>query len=149
MGLVLWGMALDAVRKTLAAVGLGLVYSTILLGFALALEAWWPLWAFWGLTLNRLTNALLAGKAAKEARTRVANDWATSVAWYLLWVIATSLLWVPALGITPGVVAAAGLPGEGLWVAQPQRVVVAGAGYFLCQAWVELRGQALVTVKHS
>jgi hypothetical protein len=149
MGLVLWGMSLGAVKRTLAAVGFGAFYSLFLVGFALALGVWWPVWAFWGLTLNRLTNALLGGKAARAARARLTNDWVTSVALYLLWVLTTSLVWVPALGITPDAVASAALPGKGLWVDQPQRVIVAAAGYFLCQAWAELRGQALVTVKHA
>ena len=149
MGSVLWAPSLGAAKKTLAAAGFGVMYSTILVGFALAIGAWWPVWAFWGLTLNRLTNALLARRPAKETRARMAGDWATSAALYLLWVFATTLLWVPALGITPEVVAAARLPGTGLWVQQPHRVVVAGAGYFLCQAWVELRGRALIHAKHS
>ena|SRR5215510_5451123 len=149
MGFVLWGTALGAVKKTLAAVGFAVFYSLFLVAFALALGVWWPVWAFWGLTLNRLTNALLGGKAAKAARARLTNDWVTSVALYLLWVLTTAIVWVPALGITPDVVASAALPGKGLWVDQPQRVIVAGAGYFLCQAWAELRGQALVQVKHA
>jgi hypothetical protein len=148
MGLVLFGMSLTVVKKALAAVGLGLVYSTILVGFALSIEAWWPLWTFWGLTFNRLTNALFSGRAGRQARTRITNDWATSAAWYLLWVFST-LLPFPALGITPEVVASAGLPGRGLWVEEPHRVIVAGAGYFLCQAWAELRGEAFIKLKHS
>jgi hypothetical protein len=149
MGWVLWGTSFDALKKTLAAAGLGLMYSTVLTSIALAIGAWWPLWAFWGLTLNRLTNALLSRKAAKEVRARVTADWATSAVLYLLWVSATTVLWVPALGVTPQVVAAAGLPGTDLWVEQPYRVVVAGAGYFLCQAWVELRGTPLIGAKRS
>src|SRR5262245_56907878 len=149
MGSVLWAPSLGAVKKTLAALGFRAMYSTILVGFALAIGVWWPVWAFWGLTLNRLTNALLARTGTKEVRTRIANDCATSAALYLLWVFATTLLWVPALGITPDVVAAARLPGTGPWVSEPHRVVGAGAGYFLCQAWIELRGKPLIRAKHS
>ena len=149
MGLVLWGSSFGVVKKTLATLGLGAFYTTFLVAFALATEAWWPVWAFWGLTVNRLTNALLSRKGGKQARANVANDWVTSAAFYLLWVIGTSFLWIPALGITPAVVAAAALPGKGLWVEQPYRVVVAGAGYFLCQAWCELRGGGLLGAKHS
>jgi hypothetical protein len=148
MGLVLLGMSPSVAKRTLAAVGFGLVYSAILLGFALSIGAWWPLWSFWGLTFNRLTNTILGGDASRRAQARIANDWATSAAWYLLWLFST-LLPFPALGITPEVAASAGLPGEGLWVREPHRVLVAGAGYFLCQAWVELRGEALIKLKQS
>src|SRR5262249_62117602 len=85
MGSVLWSPSLDAVKKTLAALGFGLMYSTILVGFALAIGAWWPVWAFWGLTLNRLTTALLARPGTKEGRAAIADDSATSAALYLLW----------------------------------------------------------------
>jgi hypothetical protein len=148
MGVVLFRMSPSVVKRALAGVGFGLVYSAILLGFALSIGGWWPLWSFWGLTFNRLTNAILGGQAGQPAQARMANDWATSAAWYLLWLFST-LLPFPALGITPEVVASAGLPGEGLWVREPHRVLVAGAGYFLCQAWVELRGEALIKLKES
>jgi hypothetical protein len=144
MSLVLWGMKLGVVRKTLAALGVGVGYTMLLVGFALAVEAWWPVWAFWGLTLNRLTSALLSPKGAGKTRTRLANDWVASGILYILWVFATIPPWVPALGITPDVVAAAGLPGTGPWPEEPYRVLVAGAGYFLCQAGRELSDGAFL-----
>ena len=141
MGLMLWGTTLGAVKKTLATLGLGVFYTTFLVAFAHGTGAWWPVWAFWGLTVNRLTNALLSREAAGKARARITNDWVTSAAMYLLWVFATIPPWVPALGITPEVIASADLPGRGSWVEQPYRVVAAGAGYFLSQAWLELGGR--------
>jgi hypothetical protein len=149
MGFVLWGTSFGAVKKTLATLGLGAFYSTLLVAIAHATETWWPVWAFWGLTVNRLTSALFSRMAGKKARENLASDWVTSVAFYLLWVFGTTFLWIPALGITPAVVASAGLPGKGLWVEQPHRVLVAGTGYFLCQAWCELRGRRLLGAKHG
>jgi hypothetical protein len=144
MSLVLWGMKLDVIRKTLATLGVGVAYTMVLVGFALAIGAWWPVWAFWGLTLNRLASALLSPRGAGKTRARLTNDWVASAVLYLLWIFATIPPWVPALGITPDVVAAAGLPGKGPWAEQPYRVVVAGAGYFLCQAGRELSGGAFL-----
>jgi hypothetical protein len=144
MSMVLWGMSLGAVRKTLTTLGFGLVYTFFVIGIALALDVWWPVWAFWGLTLNRLASALLSAKGAGKTRARLANDWVASGILYLLWVFATIPPWVPALGITPDVVAAAGLPGTGPWVEEPYRVLVTGAGYFLCQAGRELSGDAFL-----
>jgi hypothetical protein len=155
MGLVLWGMSFGAVKKTLATVALAMAYSMILVGFALGTETWWPVWAFWGLTFNRLTTALVSPmalidrKGVRQARRRATNEWVTSAMLYLLWLFATIPPWVPALGITPEVVAAAGIPGAGPWAEEPQRVLVTGAGYFLCQAWVHLSGKAPITVSDS
>jgi hypothetical protein len=149
MGVVLWGSSFGAVKKTLATLGLGVFYTAFLVAFAHGTGAWWPVWAFWGLTVNRLTSALFSRMGGKQARANLANDWVTSVAFYLVWVFGTTFPWIPALGITPAVIAAAGLPGKGLWVEQPSRVLVAGAGYFLCQAWCELRGGGLLGAKHT
>ena len=146
MGIVLWG-SLDRAKKVLAVIGLGLFYSTFLVAFALSLGAWWPLWGFWGLTANRMTNALFQKGSLSEGHRRMVSDWATSVAWYLLWTFATTLLWVPRLGITPEVAQQAGIAGEGLWVDEPHRVVVAAAGYFLCQAVSELRAEPLLAIR--
>jgi hypothetical protein len=149
MSLVLWGSSLGVVKKTLATLGLGAFYTTFLVGFAHGTGSWWTVWAFWGLTVNRLTNALLSRKGGKQAQRNVTNDWVTSVALYIFWVVGTSALWVPALGITPAVAASAALPGKGLWVDQPYRVIVAGAGYFLSQAWCELRGTGVFGSKQG
>jgi hypothetical protein len=150
MSLVLWGSSLGVVKKTLATLGLGVFYTTFLAALTYGAEAWWPVWAFWGLTVNRLTNALLSQKGGKQGRANVANDWVTSGVLYIFWVIGTSILWIPALGITPAVAASAALPGMGgLWVEQPYRVVVAGAGYFLSQACCELRGAGVFGARRS
>jgi hypothetical protein len=148
MGFVLWGSSLGAVKKTLATLGFGVFYSGFLVGFALGFDAWWPVWAFWGLTFNRLTSALLSREAAGKARERITNEWGMSAAMYLLWVFATIPPWVPALGITPEVIASARLPGTGSWVEEPYRVIAAGAGYFLSQAFLELGGSAFIKLKH-
>jgi hypothetical protein len=68
---------------------------------------------------------------AQELRIR--KGWAAATMSYLAVVMLTTLLPVPELGIDGAVVAAAELPGGGLWVSQPQRVVAAGFLHFaLC-----------------
>ena len=141
MGLALWGPA-PAWKKTLWVIGLAAMYSTFLLAFGFAAGQWWPMWAFWGLTANRLTHALFH-RGPTRVSPHMSAEWGLSVLWYLVWVFATVFLPLPRFGITEEVAAAAGLPGEGLWVDQPHRFVIAGAGYFLCQAWMELAGYTL------
>lgn len=54
----------------------------------------------------------------------------------------TTLVPMPALGITPEVVAGQHLPGSGLWVDQPQRVIAFGFLYFAAVGVSELYGHA-------
>ena len=52
---------------------------------------------------------------------------------YLVFVGITTVLPLPKLGITAAVVSAQELPGEGLWIEQPHRVIAFGFLYF--SAW--------------
>ncbi len=101
-------------------------------------EQWWPIVAFWSLTLNRLTAVLFQTAPQGVERQRLMNGWATSGILYIVWVIVTAWLPLPPLGLSPAIVADAQLPGTGAWVEAPQRLIAAGAGYFLSQAYVEL-----------
>lgn len=49
---------------------------------------------------------------------------------YLAFVFVTTLLPMPKLGITPAVVDAQDLPGSGLWIDEPHRVIAFGFLYF-------------------
>ena len=123
-------------RKAMHILGLGLMYTTFVAAFAFAFSTWWPLVAFWSLTLNRLTGIFTAPEG--EERRRIESGWATGALFYLLWVFVTVILPLPRLGLTEAVIAEAQIPGEGLWVEKPQKVIVAGMGYFFSQAWAEL-----------
>ena len=116
-------------KRVKAVGGTGLFYTIFVGGFALAFKTWWPMVAFWGLTLNRLLGMLL-GQASDEAKQFMQRSWAVGALAYIVAVFATTLLPMPALGITAAVRAAADLPGEGLWIDQPYRVLAAGFLYF-------------------
>ena len=119
--------------------GLGLMYTAFVGAFALAFGDWWPLVAFWSLTVNRLTGVLLHTAPEGQEREQLMSGWAISAVLYILWIFATLFFPLPRLGLTAEVVAEASLPGEGIWVESPQKVIAAGAGYFLSQAYVELK----------
>ena len=63
--------------------------------------------------------------------------WAVSVAAYVLGVIVTATLPLPALGITPEVIASLQLKGSGEWIARPYTVLAFGTLYFGVQAWAK------------
>lgn len=110
--------------------GLALFYSLFVGGFALGFTTWWPLYAFWGLTLNRMLGILIGDAPVGRERQYVQAGWALSIIYYLGGAFATVWLPVPALGMTREVRAALDLPGGGLWVDEPQRVLAFGVLYF-------------------
>jgi len=119
-------------------VGLGGFYTLFVGAFAAAFGTWWPLGAFWALTLNRLLGVLLGQVPSDEGKMFIMRGWAVGVMAYLGAVFATTLLPVPALGVTADVRAAADLPGGGLWIDEPQRVIAAGFLYFFALGLSEL-----------
>jgi hypothetical protein len=144
MGLVIVSEA-DRRKKTTAILGLAGLYTVFAGGFALAFKTWWPLGAFWLLTLNRLLTILLGQAPAGRERQLVTASWAARVLFYLMFVFATSFLPIPRLGITETVVRAERLPGSGLWIDEPQRVLAFGFLYFTVVALSELSGYTWAT----
>jgi hypothetical protein len=111
--------------------GLGAFYTLFVGGFALGFKTWWPLVAFWGLTLNRLLSVIIGPRPKGEAERIVRAGWAVGAMAYLGAVFLTTPFPVPRLGVTRAVVEAAHLPGSGLWIDEPHRVLAAGFLYFL------------------
>jgi len=122
----------------------GLFYSLFAGGFSLAFHSWWPLASFWGQTINRLLGVLLGQAPDGDQRALLQRGWTVAVVLYLVLCMATVLLPVPALGITPAVAAAQQIPGRGLWVDRPEKVIAFGFLYFLLTAWSEMGGHAWV-----
>jgi hypothetical protein len=125
-------------RKVATLAVLAAFYSVFLLAFGWILGEWWPAWAFWGLSANRMLGVILTAKPTEQARQEAMPRWAVSTAAYLLWVIGTSILPVPSFGIDAAAIASAEIRGTGLWVEQPARLMAAAAGYFLTQAYAEI-----------
>jgi len=114
-------------------------YTLFVGAFALSFRVWWPLWAFWGLTLNRTLGVLVGQAPIGDERRFIKAGWAVGAMCYLGAVFLTSFVpFLPRLGVTRDVVAAADLPGSGLWVDQPHRVLAAGVLYFAAVAVSEL-----------
>ena len=125
-------------KKAKAVAGLGLFYTMFVVGFALGFKTWWPIWSFWGLTLNRLMGVLLGGRPTREQKQQLQRSWAVSVLCYLGFTFLTVFAPVPELGVTG--IYDDGLPGSGLWVSEPQRVVAFGFLYFTTVGISELFG---------
>ncbi len=146
MGLTAYSRA-TAAKKALTIAAFGLFYSIFVGGFSLAFATWSPLVGFWILAINRLLLALTTSSATGEAPQVVRAIWSWSVVAYVGGVFVTLLLPLPALGITPAVVAAQHIPGKGIWVTQPHRVIAFGLVYYAAMAAVGLSPALLARVR--
>jgi hypothetical protein len=137
MGTVMVG-DLPRERKVASLLGLGAFYTLFVAGFALTFKTWWPLASFWGLTVNRLLSVLLGQAPAGDERAFAQRSWGVGALFYLGFTFVTILLPLPRLGMTPAAVSAQDLPGSGLWVSQPWRVLAFGFLYFTATGLSEL-----------
>jgi len=142
-----WFAATGRRGRVLMVLGLGLLYTLFVGGFAAAFGTWWPLLAFWGLTLNRALPMLLRQARPGEEGALVLRTWVAGVIFYLGFTALTVVADVPPLGLTPDVAAAVDLPGGGLWIDEPHRALAFGSLYFaatalsgaFAHAWVPVR----------
>jgi hypothetical protein len=132
--------------KTVGMLGLGAFYTLFVGAFSLAFHQLWPLWNFWGLMANRLLGVLIGQAPAGEEKLFIQRTWACSAVCYLVFAFATTFLPMPRFGITPEVVAHLDLPGSGLWIDQPWRVMAFGFLYFTTVGVSELFGHAWIKV---
>lgn len=115
------------VRETL---GLALLYTLFVGGFAVAAESWWPLLSFWGLVANRLLGILLGAVPSGAERLYAMRSWAAGAMFMLGGLFATLVLPLPEFGVRPEMLGAIGSNSTGVWVAQPHRVLAFAVLYF-------------------
>ncbi len=139
MGRVMIGEG-DRKKKGLTLVGLGFIYTLFVGGFALSFGEWWPVAAFWGMTLNRTLFILLGQVPKGEEKMLLQKSWAVGALFYLGAVFLTVLAPVPELGITWEVVREQEFTSEGLWVEEPEHAIACGFLYFSAVALSELYG---------
>ena len=117
-------------------VALAVFYTLFVGSFSYIFKVWWPVGAFWLLTLNRLLVLLPSRGSSAETQDAVQRSWGAGVGCYILALFASMA--APAWGITDEVRRALDLPGGGLWVEHPQAALAAGFLYFGCTAVSEL-----------
>lgn len=139
MGRVMIGEG-DKKRKGLTLVGLAFFYTLFVGGFALSFGEWWPVVAFWAMTLNRILFILLGQVPKGEEKILLQKSWAAGALFYLGAVFLTVLAPVPELGITWEVVREQEFTSEGLWVEEPEHAIACGFLYFSAVALSELYG---------
>lgn len=100
-----------------------------------------PVWTIGWLLGSRLFEIAVVGEpGAAAAQSRTAS-WMRNVWLYLLLIVLTAILPLPAFGLTPEIVAGLRLPGSGDWIEQPQHALAFGFLYFGLGAYLELRAR--------
>jgi len=95
------------------------------------LHEMWPAVAFVWLSLNRLLGVLLGQVPDARGADFIKAGWAASVVFFVGGAFLTIPMAIPALGITPAVIAAQHYPIGGLWMTHPERLLVWGMLYFI------------------
>lgn len=143
IGTQLLGSRTSVRDKTLLVLGFGIFYLLFIASWAWIFREWWPLLAFGWLLVGKFATAIDTRLPTDARKQRMQSDWAIGVMAYLGGVFATIMLPVPRFGLTPDVVSQLHLPGNGLWIDEPQSVIAFGAIYFSVLAWVKFRDYML------
>lgn len=123
-------------KRALVLLGFGAFYAVFIAAFAFAFQAWWPVLALlWllGAKLGRLFSVL----HSEQAHAQRMADWGLQALVYILGVFATLFLPLPRLGLSADIQPQLGLPGSGVWVDEPHRVIAFGVLYFGLLAWIK------------
>jgi len=125
------------VKRMLMLLGFAAFYMMFVVAFAFAFDSTWPILAFAWLLLSRFTHLWTHPTQGSAETGRMMLTWVASCATYILGALATVVLPLPALGVTPEFIAAMHLSGSGEWIERPQTVLAFGFLYFSAQAWVK------------
>lgn len=130
--LMFFAVMTDERKRTKVGILLGgsLFYALFAAAFAAAFHSWWPFLSFWLLTANRLASVLLGAAPDSGQRALTLKTWVVSVSAYLFGTALTASAPIPALGVTPQVIARQHFSGGGLWIDEPWRCLAFGALYF-------------------
>lgn len=114
-----------------------LLYFGFAAGASLALQTWWPTLFFLWLLLSRyvLPRWNLGGA---DEHLDLGGLWVISTLLWLGLAFATTVLPLPALGWDAETIARIGLPGTGVWIEEPQRLLAFASSYFLLLAAFKL-----------
>lgn len=124
-------------KRTLSILALGAIYLIFAAGFSYAFSVWWPALAMLWLLLGKISAIWFAPVTREKERTRQMTFWGVSAVIYIIGIFATTLLPMPEFGVT-GSGSAYNIPGEGLWVDYPNKVIGFGTLYFAALGWFKL-----------
>ncbi len=111
-------------------VSLALIYLAFVVWLATSFGERWPYLAFAWLVASKVAGVFFSPAPRAKERERQNILWIVSIATYLLAFFPTALLPLPAVGLTPEVLAVMPVDGFGAWVEAPQKLCAYGFVYF-------------------
>lgn len=147
-GGVVFSDEIPRLKRTLSIMGLGTIYLLFATGFSFVFSVWWPALAMLWLLLGKISSIWFAPVTPEQERTRQMAFWGISAFMYIIGIFATTLLPVPEFGVTAGG-SDYDIPGEGIWVDHPNKVIGFGALYFAALGYYKLayRGKQILLNK--
>ena len=129
----------DRWRRSLAVAAMGMFYLIFAAALAKVFASTAPLWTFGWLIANRVASIWIGNHSRVSEVDGQIGGWGRSAALYIGGLIATAIIPLPRLGLTPEAVAALALPGSGTWIEAPQKLFAFGLIYFAANAWLTAR----------
>ncbi len=136
-GGVVFADEVPRLKRTLSILGLGTFYLLFAVGFSFAFSVWWPALVMLWLLLGKISAIWFAPVTHEQERTRQMTFWGISALFYVIGIFATTLLPMPEFGVT-GSGSTYDIPGEGLWVDYPHKVIGFGTLYFVTLGYFKL-----------
>ena len=133
-------------KKSISLVGIGLLYSSFVVAFSYVFGSWWPVIAFWGMIFNRLQGVLMKKPGPVNEKIILAKSWVVGMICYLGFVMVTSIVPLPAFGVTSNMITGVIGNAGGSWVEEPQTVLAFGFLYFCTTAYSELYNHAWLRI---
>ncbi len=131
----------ERLRGSLGVLGFGAFYLLMAGALSWATHSTTPFWTIVWLLGARVFEIVIAGEAASGVAQSRTESWLRHLLLYLFLAVLTAIVPLPALGLSPGIVASLALPGSGSWIEQPQRALAFGLLYFGLGAWFDLRAR--------
>ena len=130
----------ERLRGSLAVIAFGSFYLLMAGALGWATHSATPVWTIVWLLGGRIFEVAVVGDSAAAGDTRI-GSWLRHLFLYIFLAILTSMVPLPALGLTPEIVAGFHLPGSGTWVEKPQTALAFGFLYFGLGAYFDLRAR--------
>ena len=131
----------ERLRGALAALGFGAFYLLMAGAIGLATQSMMPVWTILWLVGSRIFEIVVAGEPGSGVASTRTASWLRHLLLFIVLLILTAVVPLPALGLSSEVVAGLELSGSGVWVEKPQSVLAFGFLYFGLGAYFDLRAR--------
>lgn len=127
---------MSRLRRSALMLGLSVMYLGFIAVFVVIFDDWWPIVAFAWLLIGKIAGVWQHADNASDYGKMI---WAASTGFFIIAIVIGAVIPFPALMITEEIRMQAAIPGIGLWVDNPQRMLASGVLYFGALTWLKLK----------